>query len=91
MKKAIVNYNNTSTYLIMIPVFYEYESKPAYRTVYKGSKAECEKEFSAFPDTLSATPEENNRNRKNQLATAIFYENIGRKAAAAKIRKRYNF
>lgn len=90
MKKEIVNYNGTSTYLIMVPVFYEYESKPAWRTVYKGSKTECEKEFPSFPDTLQATMEENNRNRKNQLATAIFYESIGRKAAAAKIRERYH-
>lgn len=91
MKKEIVNYNNTSTYLILVPVFYEHENKPAWRTVYKGTKKECEKEFSSFPDSLKATPEENNRNRKNQLATAIFYESIGRKAAAAQIRKRYNF
>lgn len=91
MKKEIVNYNGTSTYLIMIPVFYEYESKPAWRTVYKGSKAECEKEFSFFPDTLKATPEENNRNRKNQLKIAIFHESMGRKAVAKKIRERYHF
>lgn len=91
MKKAIVNYNNTSTFLIMVPVFYEFENKPAWRTVFKGSKTECEKEFSFFPDTLKATPEENNKNRKNQIATALFYESIGRKAAAAKIREKYHF
>ena len=91
MKKKIVNYNGTSQYLIMIPVFYEFEEDPAWRKVFKGSKKECEKEFSSFPDTLKATPEENNQNRKNQLATAIFYESIGRKAAAKKIRERYHF
>lgn len=91
MKKKIVNYNGTSEYLIIVPVFYEFEEAPAWRKVFKGSKKECEKEFSSFTDTLKATPEENNRNRKNQLKIAIFHESMGRKAVAKKIRERYHF
>lgn len=91
MKKEIVNYNNTSTYLIMIPVFYENESNPAWRIVYKGTKKECEKEFYSFPDSLKATPEENKENRKNKLKELLFLESIGRKQKADQIRKQYNF
>ena len=91
MKKKIVNYNGTSEYLIMVPVFYEFEEEPAWRKVFKGSKKECEKEFPSFPDSLKATPEENNKNRENQLKIAISHESMGRKAVAAKIREKYHF
>ena len=89
--KKIVNYNNTNTYLIMIPVFYENESKPAWRKVYKGSLIECKKAFSDFPDSLKATPEENNENRRYKLKELLFLESIGRKQKADQIRKQYNF
>jgi hypothetical protein len=48
----------------MIPVFYEYENKPAWRTVYSGTLEECEKEFELYPNSLKATAEEN-RNTRN--------------------------
>ena len=90
MKKEISKYIDNQ-YIILIPVYYENEKAPAWRTVYKGTKKECKKKFSVFPDSLKATPEENKENRRNKLKELLFLESIGRKQKADQIRKQYNF
>lgn len=90
-KKEIVSYNNGYKYLIIIPVFYECENKPSWKTVYSGSFDDCKKAFSMFPDTLQATAEENAKNRYYMRLQADFYQSIGRYSVAQKIRKRYGF
>lgn len=90
-KKEMVFHESLNHYVIMVPVFYEYESRPAWRTVYHGTKTECEKEFDSFPDTLKASAEDNARNRKNKLHELLFLESIGARERAASIKKQYNF
>ena len=90
MKKEISKYIDNQ-YIIIIPVYYENETAPAWRKVYKGTLSDCRKEFFSFPDSLKATPEENKENRKNKLKELLFLESIGRKQKADQIRKQYNF
>lgn len=90
-KKEIVNYNGSEKYIILVPVFYECESKPAWRNVFSGSLDDCKKAFSDFPDCLSATDDENKKNRYYMRLTAEFWEKIGRRKAAAALRSRYGF
>lgn len=90
-KKEIVKYENGYKYLILVPVFYECEEKPAWRNVFSGSLEECKENFSSFPDTMQASPEENKRNRHNMRLTADLWQSLGRYKAAAMLRKRYGF
>ena len=78
-------------YCIMVPVFYEYENKPAWRKMFVGNLTECEKEFSLFPDFLKATAEENAKNRKNQIELYHFFNSIGAAKEAQKIKEQYHF
>lgn len=90
-KKSICYLERLNCFIIMIPVFYEYESRPAWRTVYRGTEKECNAVFDTFPDTLKASAEDNARNRKNKLQELLFLESIGARARAAVIKKQYNF
>ena len=88
-KKAIVKGYNT--YIIIIPIYYEYENKPAYRTVYKGSKEDCKKVFESFPDTLTATEEENKTNRYWKHKEMMHAFENGNFRKFERIRKQYYF
>ena len=90
-KKEISGHAAINVYWIFIPVFYENETKPAWRRVYTGSREECEREFSKFPDRLTATQEENRKNRENKRKEMIFLDSIGKRSKADDIRKQYNF
>ena len=89
--KKIVSYCSKENYCILIPVYYEFEEKPAWRRVFTGSKEECEKAFENYPDSLNASNEENIQNRKNKIQEYLFLLSIGKNAKAEKIKMQYNF
>ena len=92
MKKKICEYGSSGeVFLILLPVFYENETRPAWRKVFKGSAKECKEVFSSFPDSLKATPEENREMKQSRLKEMIFLQSIGRHAAAEKIKMQYHF
>ena len=88
-KKGIVE--GYYTYLILIPVYYENETEPSWRTVYKGTKAECESIFDQYPDRMTATPEENKTARRWKYKEMEFLYSIGKNRKADRIKKQYNF
>ena len=89
--KKICNYLSKENYCILIPVYYEFEVAPAWRRVFVGSKEECKKAFSNYPDCLNASSEENTQNRKNKIQEYLFLLSIGKNAQAEKIKAQYNF
>ena len=89
--KKIVNYENNNTFCVLIPIYYEYEKEPAWRKVFTGSKEECEKQFSLFPDFLHATYEENKKNRANKKAEYLLLLSINKTKKAESIKKQYHF
>ena len=90
-KKKIFNYFSKENYCILVPVYYDFEEKPAWRRVFVGSKEECKKAFSNYPDFLNASGEENAQMRKNRLQEYLFLLSIGKNAQAEKIKVQYNF
>lgn len=90
-KKEMVFHESLNHYVIMVPVFYEFESRPAWRTVYHGTKTECKKAFDSFPDTIKASAEDNAKNRKNKMQEMLFLYSIGRNKKADSIKKQYHF
>lgn len=90
MKKKIVNYCN-ECYAIMLPVYYEFEEKPAWRIVFIGSEKKCRENYELYPDFIFATYEENLKNRKNKKAEYLHLLAINKRKEAEKIKKTYNF
>ena len=76
-----------SGYCIFVPVYYEIESRPAWRVVFTGTRKECEKVFCNYPDFLRATAEENKKHRENKIKELIFLESIKKYKEAEEIRK----
>ena len=89
--KKITNYCSKENYCILIPVYYEFEEKPAWRRVFTGSKEECEKAFENYPKYLKATNDENRANRQNKIQEYLFLLSINKKKQAEQIRAQYNF
>ena len=89
--KKIVSYCSKESYCILIPVYYEFEEKPTWRRVFVGSKEECEKVLSNYPDSLNASNEENIQNRKNKMQEYLFLLSIKKIKDAEKIKKAFNF
>lgn len=84
--KKISRYLATN-YSVLIPVYYELESRPAWRVVFTGTYKECEKAFCNYPDFLRATAEENKKNKENKIKELIFLESIKKYKDAEEIRK----
>ena len=89
-KKEIVFLDRVGKHIILMPVFYEHEYKPAWKNVFSGTLEECKNAFSSFPDSLQATEEENKKNRHYKRLEADFLQSIGHYKAAEAIRKNYN-
>lgn len=89
-KKEIVKHWRKD-HVILIPIFYENESRPAWREVFAGTEKECKEVFSDYPETLEASAEENRKNREYKIKEYLFYIERGDKAKAEKIRKQYKF
>jgi hypothetical protein len=90
-KKQIFNYSSKDTYCILVPVYYDFEEKPAWRRVFVGSKKECEQVFDNYPDILNASYEENLQHRNNKRQEYLLLLSIGKNAQAEKIKAQYNF
>lgn len=90
-KKKICFQERLSRYIILVPVFYEFENCPAWKIVYGGTKTECEKEFDSFPNTLKASADENAQNRKWKMKEMLFCQSIGHNKKADAIKKQYHF
>lgn len=86
-KKQLVKYENR--YYILMPVFYEHETRPAWRKYFIGTRAECENVFNLAPDFLTATDAENTQTRKNKIKEYLFYMDRGNVKKAAAIKKQY--
>ena len=89
-KTYIAKDNARGGYILLIPVYYEHETRPAWRKGTSGTLDECKKALEAAPEYLNATPEENRTNRHYQRATMIFYQDRGQLEKADAIRKQYN-
>ena len=89
MEKEIIKYLDSGKYAIYIPVFYDYEEKPAWRKMFVGTEQECKNMIDSFPDNLQATPEENANNRKNAMQEYLLLMELGRKTKANQIKEQY--
>ena len=57
----ITTYNNN--FCVLMPIYYQHETRPAWRKYYTGSRESCIKILGSAPEYLNATPEEERRNR----------------------------
>lgn len=89
--KKIVNYTDKNTFVVLVPVYYEFEHGPAWKKVFVGTLEECEKEFCLYPDRMRASYEQNKKNRENKKAEYLFLLSIGKVAKAEAIQKQYHF
>ena len=88
-KKIVKNYNGN--YVILLPIYYRHESRPAWRKVFTGSRSECEKVIKDYPTSMEATEEENKRNREMMKQQYLFFMERGRTEKAEAIKKQYGF
>ena len=88
--KEIISYLNDETFCIAIPKYYENEKEPSWKIAFTGSKDECKKVFSNYPDFLTATMEENHENRQNKIKEYLFLLSINHAKQAEKIKSQYN-
>ena len=89
-KKEIVKHWRKN-HVILVPIFYENETRPAWREVFAGTKKECEEAFYDYPETMKASEEENRKNREYKMKEYLFFMERGDKAKAESIRKQHNF
>lgn len=89
--KKLVQYCNSNTYVVLVPVYYEHENIPAWRKVFKGNIEECKNIFDTFPDHMIASFEENKENRKWKMQEYLFLLSINKTKKAMEIKKQYNF
>lgn len=90
-KTTICKDNSRGGYVILTPVYYENENMPAWRTMYRGTLEECERQIDFLPETLEATAEENAEMRKDRFAQMICLYEHGKRARADRIRMQYGF
>lgn len=88
-KKYICIDNSRGDYLLLIPVFYDHETRPAWRKAARGSLEDVRKAYQAAPDQMKATAEENRTNRQYKRAEMLLLYDHGKKAAADAIKEQY--
>ena len=88
--KTIVSYHD-GAFCVLVPVWYDYEKKPAWRKIIVGTKKECDAAFAAAPDHIIASYEENKRARASKLQEMLFYRGRGDNKKADVIKAQYNF
>ena len=89
MEKEIVKYLDGGNYAIYVPVFYDYEEKPAWRKMFVGTETECKNKIDSFPDSIQATFEENTKNRESARKEYLLLLELGRKTKANEIKEKY--
>ena len=87
--KYICKDNSRGDYLLLIPVFYDHETRPAWRKAARGTLEEVREAYKAAPDHMKATEEENRNNRQWKRAEMLLLYDHGKKAAAEAIKKQY--
>lgn len=87
--KKIVKNHADGNYCLLIPVYYEYENKPAWRIARRGTLLEVQSAFDLFPEYLMASNDENLKNRQNKRQEFLFLLEIGKKKEAEKIQRQY--
>ena len=90
-KKYITQYLNKETYCILVPIYYEFENKPAWRKIFVGTEKECKEDFVSYPDYMKASEEENKKNRNNKFQEYMFLLSIKKLTKAQKIKEQYRF
>ena len=90
-KSRITKYLNDGLYCVLVPVYYDNETRPAWKKHFIGTPEECKKALQAAPDYLNATPAENNEMRYYRRLEYIQLLKHGKTAEAAAINKLYHF
>lgn len=90
-EKYITQYLNKETYCILVPIYYEFEEKPAWRKVFVGTEEECKNVFINYPDYMKASEEENKKHRENIFKEYTFLLSIKKFKKAQKIKEQYRF
>lgn len=90
-KTHIVRDTASGDFMLLIPVYYDHETRPAWRKGTRGDLATVQKALEAAPESLKATAEENRINRHYKRAEMILLQERGRRKEAEAIRKQYNF
>lgn len=87
-KAGIYKYNNN--YAVLMPVYYEHESRPAWRKYFIGTRTECENVLKSAPDYLKATAAENAENRHYKRLEYLLLIKLGQIKKADAIKAQYN-
>lgn len=88
--KRITTYLNNN-FCVLVPVYYEHETAPAWRKYFIGNKEEAEAAFLAAPEYLKATAEENAINKHWRIQEYILLSDHRKTKEAAAIKAQYNF
>jgi len=86
-KKYIARYEGG--FILMLPVYYEHETAPAWRKSTRGDLATVREAYEIAPDYLEATAEENRKARESKRREYIFLLDCGKRKQAEKIRAQY--
>lgn len=86
-KKYIAAYNNN--FVVLMPVYYEHESRPAWRKYFIGTRTECENVLKSAPDYLKATAAENAENRHYKRLEYLLLVDLGKIKEATAIKEQY--
>lgn len=92
MEKTYISKDTANNnYILLIPVFYEHETRPAWRKGACGDLDTVKKALETAPESLKATAEENRLNCYYKRKEMIFLQERGRRKEAEAIRKQYQF
>ena len=91
MEKTKIFKHYKYNYCVMVPVYYQYETEPAWRYYATGSRAECEQALKSAPEYLKATAEEEATARHWKRLEMLFLYDHGRTKDADKIKAQYHF
>lgn len=87
--KKIVKY--LENYLLLIPIYYDHETEPAWRKATRGTLEEVQRAAETAPDYMRATEEENRNNRQWKYKEMLLLAETGHKAKAEAIKAQYHF
>lgn len=90
-KKRLVKYYGGPNYCVLIPVYYDHETAPAWRKYYIGPESYAIEYFETAPDYLNATADENEKNRFWKKQEYLLLLNHGKIKEANEIKVQYNF
>jgi len=90
-KKQLVNYLERA-FCVLVPVYYDHETRPAWRKYHVTEDAtEAREAYETAPDYLHATEDENRENRRYKRAEMFLLYDHGKRKEADAIRAQYQF